>query len=97
VRRIGDGTKVEVLTAECPHAGCNVSFAAGADGAPGVYKCPCHNSAFELNGEMIQPTPSPRPMDKLKSEVRKPNGGEQEVWVEFKKYYPGITDPIEKE
>jgi menaquinol-cytochrome c reductase iron-sulfur subunit len=97
VRRIGDGTNVEVLTAECPHAGCNVSFAAGAEGAAGVYKCPCHNSTFELDGKIIQPSPSPRAMDPLKAEIRKTDGGDDEVWVEFQKFHPGIEAKVAKD
>jgi menaquinol-cytochrome c reductase iron-sulfur subunit len=97
VRRVGDGTKVETLTAECPHAGCNVSFAEGSEGAAGVYKCPCHNSTFKVDGEIIQPSPSPRAMDKLVCKVLKPEGGEDEVWVEFQRFHPGIAEPTPKD
>jgi menaquinol-cytochrome c reductase iron-sulfur subunit len=52
------------------------------------FKCPCHNSFFKLNGAIIEPSPSPRAMDKLPVD-EKPNG---EIWVKYENFYTGIKD-----
>ena len=57
LRRQGD--KVECFNAICPHAGCFVAYAADRK----VFQCPCHTSSFQLDGERILPSPSPRDMD----------------------------------
>ncbi len=75
----------EALQTTCPHAGCSLDY----QGAAHQFKCPCHNSAFQLDGQIIQPSPAPRPMDTLRCEIRK-HGGVQEVWVEFENFYSGI-------
>jgi len=82
------GTKdLQVLSTCCPHLGCAVSFSREAS----KFQCPCHNSAFELNGEMIQPSPSPRRLDDLKvSLVGEP--GKEEVWVEYQNFKTGIAE-----
>ena len=74
---------VECFNAICPHAGCFVGYAADRK----VFQCPCHTSSFELTGERILPSPSPRNMDALKVEESKLKDGE--VWVQFVNYYPG--------
>lgn len=86
--REGDGVKAFNTT--CPHAGCAVELGENAEGEM-LFKCPCHNSAFHLDGSMVQPSPSPRTMDELQTEVR--NG---EVWVQFVNYYPGKAEKIAK-
>jgi Rieske Fe-S protein len=83
--------KVEALNSICPHAGCFVDFNKSAD----CYKCPCHNSTFKLDGEIIQPSPSPRPMDSLAVELRD-HGDTKEVWVRFENFYPGIAAKVPK-
>jgi menaquinol-cytochrome c reductase iron-sulfur subunit len=89
LRRTGD--KIEALNSICPHAGCFVDFVATAD----CYKCPCHNSAFSMDGAIIQPSPSPRAMDSLNVDVR--NEGENKfVWVQFENFYTGITKKLPK-
>lgn len=82
------GTKdLQVLNTCCPHAGCAVSFSREAS----KFQCPCHNSAFALNGAIIEPSPSPRRLDDLKvSLVGEP--GKEEVWVEYHNYKTGIAE-----
>ena len=63
-RQKGQATP-EAFQTTCPHAGCLVDFVA----ANKIFKCPCHNSPFQLDGEIIQPSPSPRPMDTLECKV----------------------------
>lgn len=75
------GNSVECFNAICPHAGCFVAYSPERK----LFQCPCHTSSFELDGERILPSPSPRDMDKLTVDLK--NDGE--VWVEFVNYYPG--------
>jgi menaquinol-cytochrome c reductase iron-sulfur subunit len=75
----------ECLTATCPHAGCFVNY----DSLTNSYKCPCHNSTFRVDGQIIEPSPSPRPMDSLECKVQ-----EREILVQFEKFYSGKTDKV---
>jgi Rieske Fe-S protein len=59
------GDRVECLSSTCPHAGCFVDWSA----ADNRFACPCHKSAFDLDGKVIA-GPSPRPMDALEAEVK---------------------------
>jgi menaquinol-cytochrome c reductase iron-sulfur subunit len=88
LRRMPGATdKVECFHATCPHLGCAVDFNAEAK----QFQCPCHNSAFEPDGERIDPDhcPSPRDLDTLDAPVK--NG---EVFVEFKNYKAATPDKI---
>lgn len=77
VRKPGT-TEVVALHATCPHAGCLVPFNAERK----CFKCPCHNSAFALDGKRLdEKSPSPRDMDSLECEVRG-----NEVWVKFQDF-----------
>jgi menaquinol-cytochrome c reductase iron-sulfur subunit len=53
LRREGD--KVIAFNAICPHAGCFVGFNAKRD----CFQCPCHTSAFNLDGSRQVPETSP--------------------------------------
>ncbi len=88
LRREND--KIVCFNAICPHAGCFVGYAADRK----VFQCPCHTSSFQLDGERIMPSPSPRNMDELAVDAEKLKSGE--VWVEFVNYYPGKEDREEK-
>lgn len=88
LRRLDD--KVECFNAICPHAGCFVGYSADRK----VFQCPCHTSSFELDGQRILPSPSPRNMDELAVDPDKLKDGE--VWVQFVNYYPGKEDREEK-
>jgi menaquinol-cytochrome c reductase iron-sulfur subunit len=70
---------VIALTTECPHLGCAVNLA--ADGKS--FLCPCHTSAFDLEGEPKNQVP-PRPMDRLEVELTK--GDDPEVRVKFQRF-----------
>lgn len=86
LRRVSDN-EIEALNVVCPHAGCFVDYMP----AQKEFFCPCHNSAFALDGRIKDPkSPSPRPMDSLKVEVR--NG--KEVWVAFQNFQAGT--PVKK-
>lgn len=55
--RLVDGTFL-ALSRTCTHLGCSVLW----NEEKGRFVCPCHGSAFELNGTVITP-PAPRPLD----------------------------------
>lgn len=77
-----DGT-VQCFNARCPHLGCTVNYKSDQS----AYVCPCHDSAFSLNGERSNDIP-PRDMDPLEAQIR--NG--DEVWVRFQKFRAGIHE-----
>jgi menaquinol-cytochrome c reductase iron-sulfur subunit len=87
---IREDSEVKCFNAICPHAGCFVSFV----GERKVFLCPCHTSSFELDGSIISPSPSPRPMDELDVDPEKLKEGE--VWVRFVNYLPGKHEQVEK-
>jgi menaquinol-cytochrome c reductase iron-sulfur subunit len=85
LRRTGPRV-VEALNVVCPHAGCFVDYLP----ARGCFFCPCHNSAFALDGRVSDPSsPSPRPLDSLEVELR----GE-EVWLHFQNFQSGIHEKV---
>lgn len=55
--RLADGGFL-ALYQRCTHLGCNVPW----DQAQSTFVCPCHNSQFTLEGEVVNP-PAPRPLD----------------------------------
>ncbi len=82
-----DSESITAFNVVCPHAGCFVGF----DNGNKLFQCPCHTSAFELDGSIIKPSPSPRDMDSLKTKV-------EDGWVQvaFANYLPGKHEMIEK-
>jgi menaquinol-cytochrome c reductase iron-sulfur subunit len=91
LRRVGENA-VEAFNAVCPHLGCIFSFVASRN----EFYCPCHNSAFHIDGSKIEGpgrvNPSPRPLDSLEVQVKE-NG---EVWVKFEDFLTGIEEKIAK-
>jgi menaquinol-cytochrome c reductase iron-sulfur subunit len=81
----------EAFQTTCPHAGCMIDFLA----ANKVFQCPCHNSSFQLNGDIIQPSPAPRPMDSLECKVVDERGVKN-VLVRYETYHTGIAEKIAK-
>lgn len=57
--RLADGGFL-ALYRKCTHLGCAVPW----NPAEGRFVCPCHASAFEVNGQVINP-PAPRPLDRF--------------------------------
>jgi len=86
LRREPGSDAVQALSATCPHAGCFVEME--ADGR--CFRCPCHNSSFTLDGGIVAPSPSPRPMDEL--ECRVGSGGRVEV--KWENFYTGIAEKV---
>lgn len=82
VKDAGGAEKVEALSSACPHLGCAVGY----DKEDKKFKCPCHRSAFSLNGDKLT-GPSKRGMDPIEAKV----DAEGRVKVTFKKYRPDIS------
>jgi Rieske Fe-S protein len=78
---------VSAFNSECPHLGCTVSYVDSSK----QYKCPCHDSKFELDGERTNEIP-PRPMDEL--DVKVDESGD--IWVKFQSYKIGVSEQIPK-
>jgi cytochrome b6-f complex iron-sulfur subunit len=55
--RLQDGGLL-ALHRECTHLGCTVPW----DAAQGRFACPCHASAFDITGAVLN-APAPRPLD----------------------------------
>ena len=88
-------TKDDIVTAfnvSCPHLGCAVDYK--TSGHKPEFFCPCHNSQFELDGEVKNPdsTQSPRGMDSLDIDVDKLKQGE--IWVNFQNFQPNKPKKI---
>jgi menaquinol-cytochrome c reductase iron-sulfur subunit len=81
LRRTGP-KQIQALNVVCPHAGCSVDYVPGSQ----RFACPCHNSAFSLDGRISDPkSPSPRGLDELEVEIR----NDSEVWVKFQNFLAG--------
>jgi menaquinol-cytochrome c reductase iron-sulfur subunit len=82
------GEKVEAFSAECPHLGCAVSL--GPDGSS--FFCPCHTSAFSLDGKPKNEVP-PRAMDSLTVDLKKsPASDDPEIRVKFERFRTAIPE-----
>ena len=80
--RLDEGGKVVVFSSICPHLGCCVEYR----GAQRDFSCPCHNSAFALDGTRRNAIP-PRDLDTLESKVV-----EDAIWVRYQKFRGGIAE-----
>jgi menaquinol-cytochrome c reductase iron-sulfur subunit len=87
------------FTAKCPHAGCAVGYAAEEQ----KFKCPCHTSAFHLDGSRVNGDEevAPRDMDTLAVELNPIDAGDgqvvTEVLVTFVDYKTGHSEKIVSE
>ena len=86
LRREPGSDTVQALSATCPHAGCFVEM----NPAGTCFRCPCHNSSFTFDGGIVEPSPSPRPMDGLACRVAA--GGAVEV--KWENFYTGIAEKV---
>ena len=76
------GKPIEAFTATCPHAGCFIAYSAEKK----YFQCPCHKSAFDVEGHRlleISKVP-PRNMDSL--EVKTEGN---HILVKFVNFYAG--------
>jgi menaquinol-cytochrome c reductase iron-sulfur subunit len=77
------GGEVSAFSATCPHLGCSV------DAAREGFACPCHGSAFALDGA-VRKGPAPRGLDPL--EVKITQGGARAVLVRFRRFAIGTPE-----
>lgn len=87
LRRVEGPEQVMALSAICPHLGCFVGY----DADRKQYQCPCHTSAFSLDGERGEPCVALRAMDKLDVEIVD-DDGRQQVLVKYQEFYTGIRE-----
>jgi Rieske Fe-S protein len=85
VRAAEDGP-IRAFSTVCPHLGCGVDF----DEAASKFNCPCHTSAFDLDGRCLS-GPSPRGLDELEAHVEG-----HDVLVRYQHFRVGSTkkEPI---
>ncbi len=89
LRKSADG-RITALHSVCPHLGCSVNYRQSA----GDFYCPCHTSAFALDGQKTNQIP-PRNMDSLEVSIRT-DGREDpagaEIWVKFQNFRKGVSE-----
>jgi menaquinol-cytochrome c reductase iron-sulfur subunit len=85
VRTTEDGP-IKAFSTVCPHLGCGVDF----DETTGKFNCPCHTSAFDLDGRCLS-GPSPRGLDELEAHVEG-----RDVVVRYQRFRVGTSkrEPI---
>jgi menaquinol-cytochrome c reductase iron-sulfur subunit len=84
LRRLPDGS-VTAFNVRCPHLGCAVDYRP----AQNDYLCPCHMSAFDLDGHKKNEIP-PRNLDSLEVKIK----DKAEVWVRYETFKAGTPDRI---
>ncbi|MEO2032989.1 MAG: Rieske (2Fe-2S) protein [Planctomycetaceae bacterium] len=92
VRRTQSGN-LAAFNSTCPHLGCSVDFRASNND----FYCPCHTSAFELDGQPKNEIP-PRGMDDLDiytATAGKRDEAGTELWVKYKEFRGGTVEKIE--
>lgn len=80
-----DGDTITCFNARCPHLGCTVKF----DDGTKTYACPCHASAFSLDGERTNSIP-PRNLDALECRV----DADGMVCVKYQKFRASTKDQV---
>lgn len=83
----GSSPPVVALQSECPHLGCAINLKADRSG----FLCPCHTSAFTLDGKPTNQVP-PRRMDQL--EVELAEGDDPEVRVKYQRFRTATEEKI---
>ena len=74
-----------VYSSLCTHLGCGYRW----DAQQKQFHCPCHNSVFSLNGDVIS-GPAPRPLDTLPVKIEKGH-----LLVNYKEFKAGTARKIE--
>lgn len=88
-----DGNTVRAFNVTCPHLGCAVEYRkTPADGTPEYY-CPCHTSAFALDGKKKNAIP-PRDLDSLEVKVVKNDQNVDEIWVKYQDFRATLAEKV---
>lgn len=91
LRKVGDGP-ILAFNSVCPHLGCSVDYIPSKN----HFFCPCHTSAFALDGKKTNEIP-PRDMDVLEVSMRtngKVDANGPEIWVKFQNFKKATSDKI---
>jgi len=86
-QKAGAKPAVVAFSAECPHLGCAVNLTPGGHG----FLCPCHTSAFDLEGKPENKVP-PRPLDRLEVEITQ--AADPEVRVKFQRFRSQVEEKV---
>ncbi|GAB4438119.1 MAG: hypothetical protein Kow00120_05610 [Anaerolineae bacterium] len=86
--RLDDGGFL-ALYRRCPHLGCAVPW----EPAAGRFVCPCHASAFEPDGEVVNP-PAPRPLDRFPVAVDAEGMIQVDTGTAIERDHPDPTDVV---
>jgi menaquinol-cytochrome c reductase iron-sulfur subunit len=94
IRASGAPPTVKAFNVACPHAGCFVEFVSQIPDytppSPG-YFCPCHNSSFQLDGQIARAgSPASRGLDELECFIQNGN----EVWVLYQNFQAGSAKKV---
>lgn len=73
------GDDVVALSTVCPHLGCAIGF----DAKAGEFRCPCHDSAFRLDGSK-RTGPAERGLDPLPVEIDPKTGRVRLTWIRYR-------------
>ncbi len=92
LRMAEDGKTVLAFNVTCPHLGCAVEYRDPADHAAEFF-CPCHNSAFALDGSKTNSIP-PRDLDSLDVKLVKNDKGIDEVWVKYQEFRATLAKKV---
>ncbi len=76
------GDQVIAFNDTCPHLGCKVEYQEGHQS----FLCPCHASAFKLDGEPTNKIP-PRGLDHLECKT----DSQGQVWVKYQEFQCGVA------
>ena len=90
IRRQPDSGKFIAFNSVCPHLGCAVDYRTSKRD----FYCPCHTSAFDLDGNKTNNIP-PRNMDSL-DVIRATDGSKDaagnQLWVKYENFKGAISE-----
>ena len=84
---------MQAFNVTCPHLGCAVEYRKTPVDHKPEFFCPCHTSAFQLNGEKKNQIP-PRDLDSLETKVVKNDKGENEIWVKYQEFRATLGEKV---
>ena len=75
------GNQIIAFNDTCPHLGCKVDYQESS----GTFLCPCHASAFKLDGDRLNQIP-PRSLDTLETKT----DSDGKIWVKYQEFQCGV-------
>ena len=85
--------QVLAFNVKCPHLGCDVEYRTTPNEQTPEFYCPCHTSAFELNGTKKNAVP-PRDLDSLEVKVVQNDQGIDEIWVKYQAFRATLGEKV---